>query len=394
VRKIFSVVILFIAILIQSCNLLTNSEDKPEAVERKTNFKIQLIDATGSMNKIYSSNFVSNAEVLIKSNSLGTEYIEYSDQYGMVYLNDVISDVYFISAVRRISPDEMTILTGQNTAFFKLVNRSHGTIELRADNDEVQTLQMDQIILDSPLLISEIYGCGPSGSGLYYHDKYLEVFNQSDSIVYLDGIIVARVYSSSYLGLNYIDDPENIHSKTVWIFPGAGTEYPIEPGEFKVCAEDAIDHRINAPESVDLSNVSFEYYKDDAPDLDNPAIPNMIKLYQSSGNDWLIGGERDALIIAQMNPDSIKWDGDQMLIPYKYVLDGVEYLKDPTQLEKKTLNPTIDAGGTGGIQFYTGKSMERILLSIEGKNRLKDNNNSTLDFRIHDHPSPEFHNEL
>ena len=117
-------------------------------------------------------------------------------------------------------------------------------INLRADNKEIIKLPLDRIILNSPLVISEISACGPPGAGLYYHDKYVEVYNQSDSVVYLDGIIVAVVYASSYLGLNYVDDPEFVHSKNVWKFPGSGTDFPIQPGEFKVCAEDAIDHRI------------------------------------------------------------------------------------------------------------------------------------------------------
>ena len=194
--------------------------------------------------------------------------------------------------------------------------------------------------------------------------------------------------------MNYVDDPEFVHSKSLWKFPGSGTEYPIQPGEFKVCAEDAIDHRINADSSVDLSHVSFEFYKDDAPDIDNPQIPNMIRIYQDSGNDWLIGGEQGAIVIAQVDEDSLQWYDDQKLIPYKYILDGVEYLDDITRLDKKRLSPIIDAGGTGGIQFYTGKTQERIPYFNGQRYLLKDDNNSSIDFKVYDHPSPEFHNEI
>ena len=54
--------------------------------------------------------------------------------------------------------------------------------------------------------------------------------------------------------------------------------------------------------------------------------------------------------------------------------------KDPTRLDLKILSPAIDAGATGGIQFYTGKSMERKASSTSPRLILKDDNNSTVDF--------------
>ena len=151
---------------------------------------------------------------------------------------------------------------------------------------------------------------------------------------------------------------------------------------------DAIDHRINAPNSVDQSHANFEFFKDDAPDIDNPAVPNMIRIYQQAGNDWLIGGEKGALVLAKFPADSLIPYDDQFLIPYRSLLDGVEYSDDPTQLDKKILNQGIDASATGGIQFYTGKSMERILVSDNGRKKLKDENNSSVDFMIIAPPSP------
>ncbi|MDZ7763806.1 MAG: DUF4876 domain-containing protein [Melioribacteraceae bacterium] len=61
-------------------------------------------------------------------------------------------------------------------------------------------------------------------------------------------------------------------------------------------------------------------------------------------------------------------------------------------MDKKTLYPGIDAGATGGIVFYTGKSMERKIKSNEnGRAILKDDNNSSLDFNIYPQPSPQYH---
>ena len=69
----------------------------------------------------------------------------------------------------------------------------------------------------------------------------------------------------------------------------------------------------------------------------------------------------------------------------------MEYLDDPTRLNEKKLHESIDAGATGGIEFYTSKSMERILPLKNGKLILKDDDNSSLDFKVLDHPTPEYH---
>lgn len=382
---------LFLLLFFPSCSDIVNFEEKPMAFERMQTFKIQLIDNSGYMKSLFGNDYVRDAEVRLKSNLFGIEYKLFSDTNGIVEFKGILSDKYLIQATRTMKPEEMELIVGMRITNQKLVNTKTRIVELRSDDTSLITLSMDVVTGGSPIVISEIYACGAPGAGLYWHDKYMEVFNQTDSIVYLDGIIVAVVYASSYLGQNYVDDSEFVHSKNVWMFPGNGNDYQLKPGEFAVCATDAIDHRINAPNSVDLSKVKFEFYKDDAPDIDNPDVPNMIKIYQPSGFDWLIGGEQGAIVIAKMPLDSIKWFGDQLLIPYRYVLDGVEYLKDPSKLNDKILNHSIDGGATGGIQFYTGKSMERIAIYSNDRMILKDDDNSSLDFVVIPKPTPEFH---
>lgn len=386
---------LMISILIIGCDAIVDATEKPDTEERGVTYSFKVTDNTGVMTELYGNANVEGATILLKSNTLGTEYVKTSDSDGSFSLTGVISDTYLLSASRKLTSQEMLQLSGEGLDNFKLINTTIGNLDLRADQTSVITITMDKITTDtSPLVISEIYACGPPGAGLYYHDKYVELFNQTDSTLYLDGLLIARVYASGYLGLNFIDDPNYVHSTSIWMFPGSGNEYPIEPGEFIVCTEDAIDHRINAPESLDLSGISFEFYKDDAPDIDNPLTPNMIRIYQDSGNDWLIGGEKDALVISNAHPDSLGWEDDRMLIPYESIIDGVEFLDDPTEIDEKKLNPQIDAGATGGIEFYTGKTMERIPIQLNGRTILKDDNNSSLDFRVYEHPSPESHNEI
>lgn len=389
-KNIIKYISLSLVFLFPSCSMLMDN-DIPAVAERQTNFILQIKDKSNFMQSLFGTDNVRNAKVLLHSPALGNTYEFISDSSGTVTASGLLSGQYLISVERKMTESEIETITGTSASGYKLINKEVRNIELIAGNTTPILIRLDMQAGVTPILISEIYACGPPGAGLYYHDKYVEVYNQSDSVIYLDGIIVAVIYSSSYLGLNYRDDPQYIHSKSLWMFPGNGTDYPIQPGEFVVCAEDAIDHRINAANSVDLSGSRFEFYKDDAPDIDNPAVPNMIRIYQDSGNDWLIGGEKGGLAIAKFPADSLIPYNDEFLIPYTAVLDAVEYMKDPTRLDQKTVNPGLDAGSAGGIQFYTGKSMERKKVTSTPRIILRDENNSSFDFEIIPGPTPQYY---
>jgi hypothetical protein len=385
--SIYSFVFIIIAFPL-ACNIM-DIDTIPTVTERGTKYKIIVKDNTDYMEKLFGNDLVRNAEIMIKSNMQGIEYRLTTDSNGVAEISGIISDDYLITVNRWMLPDEMKIITGISTDNIKLTNTNKRIIRLSPNTGTEVIIPLKMAVGNSPIVISEIYACGPPGSGLYYHDKYVEVYNQSDSVRYLDGLLVAVVYVNSYLGIQYRDDTNYVHSTSIWKFPGSGKEFPIQPGQFVVCAEDAIDHRVNAPNSVDLSHADFEFYKDDAPDVDNPNVPNMLKIYQASGNDWLIGGESGSIIISNCPSDLIEPWGDQYLIPMISILDGVEYMKDPTRLDKKICSPLLDAGATGSIQFYTGKSMERKTSSTSPRRILKDDNNSSVDFDIIEKPTPD-----
>jgi len=160
---------------------------------------------------------------------------------------------------RWMLPAEMKIITGASRGDMKLTNTNTRNIRISPGVNII--IPLESSIRNSPIVISEIYGCGPPGSGLYYHDKYVEFFNQSDSVLYLDGLLVIEEFANYSLGIRYASDPDYIHSRNIWKFPGSGKEYPIKPAQFIVCAEDAIDHRINAPNSIDLSKEILNFTK-------------------------------------------------------------------------------------------------------------------------------------
>ncbi|MGD8779503.1 MAG: DUF4876 domain-containing protein [Ignavibacteria bacterium] len=394
-KRAIHIILVIVGLASAACEEIVNIEEKPEASDRSTTYVIQVVDSTGTIQSVYGKDYVEGASVVIQSNLHNKQYTLDSDENGLVFLSGVVTGEYLISISRDVTAEEMEKAYGEKQYRRSLVNSETGIIELRADKNDTIKVPLDKLNVESTLIISEIYGSGPSDAGYYYHDKYVEIYNQSDEVQYLDGLIIARAYSYSPTGFSYVDDPDYIHSKYIWKFPGKGTDYPIEPGEFIVCAEDGMDHTINAENSIDLSNADFEFYKKDAPDVDYVNVRNMTMVYQPDGNDWIIGGTRDAIVLADFDSGSLIWDDELYLFPTSSVLDGVEYLYDPTELDEKKLYRGIDAGAAGGIEIYTGKTLERKIESNEnGKIKLKDSNNSSLDFNIYSHPSPKTHNEL
>jgi hypothetical protein len=358
-------------------------ERMPTAVEQTGAVVLRVEDGSSFMKSLKGDSTVANAEVLLRSVNYGLEFRGMTNGQGIARIAGLVSDIYSVSVVCNLNASDVQTVTG---AFIqRRLSGGMSALGVRADRPDDQfTVRLDLMPI-SDIIISELYTCGAPGAGLYWHDKYIEVFNLGDSVRYLDGIVLAEV------GKNWLTAPD-IHSDEVRIFPGTGRDYPILPGQIKMIATDAIDHRLNAPLSVDERVADFEFYLKTGPDIDNPDTPNMIMLYQPSGFDWLMGGEGDAFVLARIdNPYTLPLVNDDMLIPKSAVIDGVEYLKDPTRLDLKKLDPKIDAGAAGGIQFYTGKSNERKGELVAGKLRLQDNNNSSLDFVKIEHPTPKTH---
>jgi len=135
------------------------------------------------------------------------------------------------------------------------------------------------------LVISENYGTAQSftitGTDWQYQ-YYLEVYNNSDTTIYLDGKILGMAYrhgstTSSYWTCEYTErfrnDRAGVWARWFHRFPGSGTEYPLAPGEIAVVAVDAIDHSQIYPAFPDLSDADFELLG--PADVDNPSVPNM-----------------------------------------------------------------------------------------------------------------------
>jgi hypothetical protein len=137
------------------------------------------------------------------------------------------------------------------------------------------------------LVISELFAYspkfGPQGITEYRFGMFLELYNNSDTTIYLDGKIIGeglawfRWYHEAIDCVHmekWRNDPEGIWAISFDAFPGTGQDHPLAPGGATVVATDAIDHRAVLAGFLDLSGADFEMRGSN--DVDNPGVPDMI----------------------------------------------------------------------------------------------------------------------
>lgn len=286
--------------------------------------------------------------------------------------------------------------------------------------DETLTLEVGYAAANSTLIFKEVYFSGVKS--YYFKDAFYEIYNNSDEVQYLDGLILgivdeglvnAKPAPSTWLDENgNLPDRYPMASFTMY-FPGTGKEHALQPGESTVVATNPINHSerplgandVKSP--VDLSNADWDIYcyPYSKVDTDIAGVPNMEYAYHTFGIDFMPATDGQALIIARL-PEGQKvvdFVADKnnfqkaknssfthLMIPSDYVLDGIEIVRAPENIRFKHLLPKTDMGmtwvdgsndGSAAAGAYSGKSLRRKVASIKnGIVKFKDTNNSSVDF--------------
>lgn len=266
------------------------------------------------------------------------------------------------------------------------------------------------------LIIAEIFFTGtqqPSGNQ-YMNDQYIKLYNNTDHIVYADGI---TLFGSSFMTVSKYDYTPDIMGQAVTVealytVPGNGTEHPVQPGEYFIIANNAMNHTLNNPYSFDLSHADVEWYDESTnpnfTDTDNPAVPNMDKWYSNTltvwslhnrgfkaygiariplGKEEYLGQYRYDYTYDMVLPSgTFPMSGNGFKVLNEWILDCVN-LSIEAMYKWNVTSPAIDCGWThcGSVdkdmtRYF--KSVRRKLLYVTGYGRavLKDTNNSTADF--------------
>jgi hypothetical protein len=272
-------------------------------------------------------------------------------------------------------------------------------------------------------IIEEIFFTGTlRASGTqYYGDQYVKIYNNTDKVLYADGIALLESKFLSVQQYDYVpdirEDTFSIHA--IYVVPGSGTDHPVQPGESLVICDTGIDHRLANPNSINHSNAHFEWYdvssSPSTMDIDSETVPNLDKYYCYTLTIWILHNRGfKSYAIARMKADKETYlrdyfytykyvmhlpQGDYPMsqqaykIPNSWILDGVNCSVAPERLWN-VLPPSIDAGWThcGTMdhdknRYFKSIRRKMLYLDSDGRRVLKDTNNSSEDFNTECVPS-------
>lgn len=234
-----------------------------------------------------------------------------TDPAGAVRFLDLLPGTYNLSVVRVLSPEEAALLDGANAD----VNAFGGGAQAAVAAPSKAVTLTASAGRRGSLVISELYGAIPRlpSGGYYLTATYIELYNNSDTTIYLDGKVIGRGQAwvrafpppkSCVEWARWRTDPDGIWSRYLYQFPGSGQTYPLLPGRTVVVATDAIDHSEFLSGLPNLSRASFEFIG--SSDVDNPTSANMLNI---GLGDWNAGFGHglyfDAIDLAVFVADSL-----------------------------------------------------------------------------------------
>lgn len=260
----------------------------------------------------------------------------------------------------------------------------------------------------SPLVFKEIFYSGTEK--FYFRNQFYEIYNNSDELLYLDGIHFATLHpgkATTKLPTWPAEDKDKyVYTDRLWKFPGTGTEYPLKPGESCIISQFAANHQsetYNPDSPIDGSSSEFEFNMNNPNFPDQPAYDMEHVFYDGLPDigripQYLTPVFGGAYVIFKV-PEDKQYDpvNDKTLqtndlgssspklfakIPIEYVLDGVEAVDDETKVDSKRMPGVLDAGITtvGATYNSLGVARKKIGENPDGTPILQDTNNSTDDF--------------
>jgi len=274
---------------------------------------------------------------------------------------------------------------------------------------EKLALKLYMVSIKADFVIEEIYftGSRTPENELYLGDRYIKVYNNSDQVLYADGLVLATTAFQTVDKQNYTPNimDKAVAVNAVMVLPGTGKMYPVQPGASIIIAESAINHKEINSQAINLTKADFEIVDpEDMDAVDNPSVPNLNTMYghiviHNRGYQSFVLARipvgKEAYLKDYTYDYSYKFvDGDFSFdieesvykIPNEWVLDAVN-LSVQSEFQWLVTAPSLDKGWTycgkfDGDATRFGKSVRRKVLSTSatGQRILKDTNNSTVDF--------------
>jgi len=424
-KKTLSIFIILFGLIIQSCS---NDDNESEAL-KPVDFSVSL-----KYDAAFNSLNVKKASVTIVNTETANKYTVESDETGVAVFKQILPGTYSITATKVIQSAEFTETFGYTPTEAEInFNGSESSVIVNAATSVVNIEMKTSKVGD--FVIKQIYyGGSDTKKGAVFRDQFIEIYNNSNTVQYADGLYMAQLTGSTSstvlayslpngqfdwsksegMTIGSAANTDYVYALNIIRIPGNGTQYPVEPGKSIVIAQNAINHKANyidnngkavsivSPElTVDLSTADFESflgtYSGDTYqyDIQNPAVPDVTIAYWGNSNNDMIFDSlgRQAYTIFKMTDAEFaalkkyknpKGDANLALqIPVTVLIDGVDTTRDlGSNLVPKKLPSQIDGGNTyipSGA--YSSKSvMRKTKTTIAGRIVLQDTNNSTSDF--------------
>lgn len=309
----------------------------------------------------------------------------------------------------------------------ELLLRAYLNNRVVATDEVLPPLMATVSMKQNDFVLAEIFFSGtvtPEGKQ-YTGDKYFVLYNNTDSVLYADGLVLME--SKFLTARRDLVTPDMMDSAmtvdAIYRIPGDGTRFPVEPSRTLLIADNAMDHRTMNSNSFDLSHADVEWYDQSTSatvtDVDNPEVPNMDKLYCYTQTIWIPHNQgHKAFAIGRLPKDmsdeqylkqyfyaydyqtvtqagTFSMSGEAYLFPNEWIVDAVN-LAPATTFQWLVTSERLDAGYTYVAQ--TGSDKTRYGLSVRrkqfidgnGVSKLQDTNNSTDDFLTAQTADPYF----
>jgi len=295
------------------------------------------------------------------------------------------------------------------------------SVQISATSLSVNLPAFESLVSDD-FLIEEIFFTGTlqTSGNQYYGDDYIKIYNNTDHVLYADGITLLESKFTTTDKFDYDPDimGEAMTVQAIYTIPGSGTDYPVQPGESLILADTGIDHKVANPNSFDLSTADWEWYDVSTSasnmDIDSPTVPNLDKWYCYTLSFFVLHNRGfRALALARIPIGKEEYLANYMYT-YNYVIANASGTFPMTQKAYKVPNdwiidavncsveaeyvwnvtsPSLDRGWTycGTMDHdktrYFHSVRRKMLYIKDGRPYLKDTNNSTEDFNPYCIPS-------
>ena len=171
------------------------------------------------------------------------------------------------------------------------------------------------LALSGGIIFRQIYYAGSKTfeGANYTKDQFLELYNNTDQVYYLDSLCVgalapanSTVSNNPWMG----SDTVGLFQMT-WMIPGHGTDYPLAPGQSVVLALNAIDHTARATSGLDLSHAHFGFYDEELPNHEkHPDVPALKRIFAGQGTAYSMSVHSPAPVIFRPVMGVARWLAD------------------------------------------------------------------------------------